>query len=94
MNTKKKIMQDMVPAFEKFQPEVILLSAGFDAHGSDLMSGTNLSTGGYDFITEKIVDLVNTYAQGRVISILEGGYNLQILPVLVENHIKILAGIR
>jgi acetoin utilization deacetylase AcuC-like enzyme len=91
---QKKIMQDMVPAFEKFQPEVILLSAGFDAHGSDLMSGTNLSTGGYDFITEKIVDLVNTYAQGRVISILEGGYNLQILPVLVENHIKILAGIR
>jgi acetoin utilization deacetylase AcuC-like enzyme len=91
---QKKIMQDMVPAFEKFQPEVILLSAGFDAHGSDLMSGTNLSTGGYDFITEKIVGLVNTYAQGRVISILEGGYNLQILPVLVENHIKILAGIR
>ena len=91
---QKKIMQDMVPAFEKFQPEVILLSAGFDAHGSDLMSGTNLSTGGYDFITEKIVDLVNTYAQGRVISILEGGYNLQILPVLVQNHIKIFAGIR
>ncbi len=91
---QKKIMQDMIPAFENFQPEVILLSAGFDAHGSDLMSGTNLSTDGYDFITEKIVGLVNTYAKGRVISILEGGYNLQILPVLVENHIKILAGIR
>jgi len=91
---QKKIMQEMVPAFENFQPEVILLSAGFDAHGSDLMSGTNLSTAGYDFITEEIVSLVDTYAKGRVISILEGGYNLKILPVLVENHIKILAGIR
>ncbi len=90
---KKKIMQDMVPAFEKFQPEVILLSAGFDAHITDLMSGTNLSTAGYDFITEAIVGLVNTHARGRVISVLEGGYNLQILPVLVENHIKILADI-
>ena len=90
---QKKIMQEMVPAFENFQPEVILLSAGFDAHGSDLMSGTNLSTAGYDFITEEIVSLVDTYAKGRVISILEGGYNLKILPVLVENHIKILAGI-
>jgi len=87
-------MQDMVPAFEDFQPEVILLSAGFDAHSSDLMSGTNLSTDGYDFITETIVELVNTYAKGRVISVLEGGYYLPMLPVLVENHIKILADIK
>jgi len=91
---RKKIMQDMVPAFEDFQPEVILLSAGFDAHSSDLMSGTNLSTDGYDFITETIVELVNTYAKGRVISVLEGGYYLPMLPVLVENHIKILADIK
>lgn len=91
---RKKIFEEMVPAFEVFQPEVILLSAGFDGHRADLMSGTNLSTEGYDFITEAIVDLVNRFAKGRVISILEGGYNLQILPVLVGNHIKILAGIK
>jgi acetoin utilization deacetylase AcuC-like enzyme len=90
---RDKIIQDMVPALEDFQPEVILLSAGFDAHNADLMSGTKLSTAGYDFITEAIVGLVNSYAKGRVISILEGGYNLQILPVLVENHIKILGDI-
>ncbi|MCK5515322.1 MAG: histone deacetylase [Desulfobulbaceae bacterium] len=91
---REKIMQEMVPAFEGFQPEVILLSTGFDAHSSDLMSGTNLSTAGYDFITKTIVGLVDTYAKGRVISVLEGGYSLQLLPVLVENHIKILAGIK
>lgn len=91
---RKMLMQDMVPAFKQFKPEVILLSAGFDAHVSDLMSGTNLTTDGYDFVTEVIVNLVNKFADGRVISVLEGGYNLDVLPVLVENHIKILADIR
>ncbi len=91
---RKMLMQDMVPAFKQFKPEVILLSAGFDAHVSDLMSGTNLTTDGYDFITEVIVNLVNKFADGRVISVLEGGYNLDVLPLLVENHIKIMADIR
>ncbi len=91
---RKMLMQDMVPAFKQFKPEVILLSAGFDAHVSDLMSGTNLTTDGYDFVTEVIVNLVNKFADGRVISVLEGGYNLDVLPLLVENHIKIMADIR
>jgi acetoin utilization deacetylase AcuC-like enzyme len=90
---KKMIMRDLVPAFDAFKPEVILLSAGFDAHESDLMSGINLSTDGYDFITEEILNLVDRHADGRVISILEGGYNLDTLPILVENHIKKLADI-
>jgi acetoin utilization deacetylase AcuC-like enzyme len=88
---RKVIMQDLVPAFKQFRPEVVLLSAGFDAHVSDLMSGTSLTTDGYDFISEVIVNLVDKFADGRVISVLEGGYNLDILPLLVENHIKILA---
>jgi len=90
---KKMIMKDLVPAFDAFKPEVILLSAGFDAHESDLMSGVNLSTEGYDFITEEILKLVDRHAGGKVISILEGGYNLDTLPILVENHIKKLADI-
>jgi acetoin utilization deacetylase AcuC-like enzyme len=90
---KKMIMKDLVPAFDVFKPEVILLSAGFDAHESDLMSDVNLSTEGYDFITEEIVKLVDRHAGGKVISILEGGYNLNTLPILVENHIKKLADI-
>jgi acetoin utilization deacetylase AcuC-like enzyme len=73
---------------------VILLSAGFDAHVSDLMSGTNLSTEGYDFITEVILNLANKFAGGRVISVLEGGYNLPVLAQLVENHIRMLTGVR
>ncbi|KJR96530.1 MAG: histone deacetylase [Desulfobulbaceae bacterium BRH_c16a] len=91
---RRLIMQDLVPAFKKFQPEFIILSAGFDAHQSDLMSGTNLSTDGYDFISEVIVNLVNRFAGGRVVSVLEGGYNLDVLPLLVENHIRILADMK
>jgi acetoin utilization deacetylase AcuC-like enzyme len=91
---KKMIMQDLVPAFKKFQPEVILLSAGFDAHVTDLMSGTNLSTEGYDFITEVILNLANKFAGGRVISVLEGGYNYPVLALLVENHIRMMTGVR
>lgn len=88
---KRLIMQDLVPAFKKFNPEFILLSAGFDAHESDMMSGTNLTTDGYDFISEVIMNLVNRCSNGRVVSVLEGGYNLDILPLLVENHIRFLA---
>ena len=90
---KRMIMKDLVPTFDAFKPEVILLSAGFDAHESDLMSGVNLTTEGYDFITEEILKLVDRHAAGRVISVLEGGYNLDVLPILVENHIKKLADI-
>ena len=90
---KVMIVKDLVPAFDAFKPEVILLSAGFDAHESDLMSGISLTTEGYDFITDEILKLVDRHTGGRVISILEGGYNLDVLPILVENHIKKLADI-
>jgi acetoin utilization deacetylase AcuC-like enzyme len=90
---RRMIMQDLVPAIKKFQPEFMILSAGFDAHQSDLMSGTNLSTDGYDFVSEVIMNLANRFTDGKVVSVLEGGYNLDVLPILVENHIKMLAAI-
>ncbi len=91
MDYRKKLTTDMIPAFKQFAPEVMLLSAGFDAHSSDLMSGINLTTEGYKFISETIVNLVNKLTNGKVISVLEGGYNLEILPQLVSDHIKMLA---
>ena len=91
---RRLIMQDLVPAVKQFKPEFIILSAGFDAHESDLMSGVNLSTDGYDFVSEVIMNLANRFTDGRVVSVLEGGYNLDVLPILVENHIKMLAAIR
>lgn len=91
---RRLLMQDMVPAIKRFEPQFILISAGFDAHEADLMSGTRVSTDGYDFISEVVMNLVRRYCEGKVVSVLEGGYNLDILPMLVENHIKILSDIR
>ncbi|MFH0784099.1 MAG: histone deacetylase [Pseudomonadota bacterium] len=91
---KRLIMQELVPAFKKFTPKFILLSAGFDAHEADMMSGTNLSNEGYDFISEVIMNLAKSCSGGRVVSVLEGGYNLNILPILVEKHIRFLADLK
>jgi len=85
---REKLLGDLVPAFEAFAPDAVLLSAGFDAHENDLMSGTNLTTAGYDFVNDTIMDLVKTHTNGRVISVLEGGYHLETLALLVANHIK------
>lgn len=89
---KEKIERELVPAFEKFKPDFVLLSAGFDAHSSDLMSGIELSTEGYDYINDTVLTLSEKIADGKVVSVLEGGYNLEILPLLVSNHIKRLMG--
>lgn len=91
---RRLLMQDMVPAIKTFEPEFLLLSAGFDAHVDDLMSGTSLTTDGYDFVSQVILNLADRYTGGKVVSVLEGGYNLEMLPLLVENHIKMLCELR
>lgn len=88
------LSEQLVPAMEKFKPQFILLSAGFDAHESDLMSGTKLTTEGYEFVSEMMMEMVNGHADGRVVSVLEGGYNLEVLPELVADHIRLLAGLK
>ena len=87
---KRLIQKDMISAIDKFKPEVILVSAGFDAHMDDDMSGIKLSTEGFSWIMQRIVDLGRQHAQGRIVSILEGGYSLERLPELAANHVKIL----
>jgi acetoin utilization deacetylase AcuC-like enzyme len=84
------IERDMIPALDRFKPEVILVSAGFDAHKDDDMSDINLSTEAFSWMMQKIVEVADTYAGGRVISVLEGGYCLERLPELLANHVRIL----
>lgn len=84
--------RDLVPAFEQYRPEVILVSAGFDAHVDDDMSGLNLSTEAFSWIMRRIVEMAEVYSRGRVVSILEGGYCVQRLPELIRNHVEILMG--
>jgi acetoin utilization deacetylase AcuC-like enzyme len=89
----KELMQrDLFPSFASFKPEVILVSAGFDAHIDDDMSNINLSTEGFSWIMHHLVELAESHANGRLISILEGGYALKRLPELIRNHVEILLG--
>ena len=87
---RELIRKDLLPAFNDFNPEVILVSTGFDAHVDDDMSGMNLSTDGFTWIMKKIMDMAQHSAKGRIVSILEGGYSLKRLPELAANHVQIL----
>ncbi len=87
---KKFFENDLVAAFKTFKPEVIIVSAGFDAHIDDDMSDIRLSTEGFSWIMEKIVEMAGIYSNGRLISVLEGGYSLKRLPELAKNHVEIL----
>lgn len=89
----KAIKKDLLPAFDNFKPEVILVSAGFDAHVDDDMSNIRLSTDCFSWIAERLVELADRHSHGRLVSILEGGYCLSRLPELIRNHVQILLGI-
>ena len=84
------IERDLLPAFAEFQPEVLLVSTGFDAHREDDMSDMKLSTEGFSWIMQQIMKIAAGYCKGRIISVLEGGYSLRRLPELARNHVKIL----
>ncbi len=75
---------------DKFKPEVILISAGFDAHTRDPLANIHLESEDFFKITKKIVEIANTHAKARVISFLEGGYDLIALSESIIEHLKAL----
>ncbi|MDT8453397.1 MAG: histone deacetylase family protein [Gammaproteobacteria bacterium] len=80
------------PKLEEFQPELILISAGFDAHIEDEMSGLHLVEEDYGWVTTQIKTIADKYAQGRIVSTLEGGYALSALGRSAAAHINALLG--
>ncbi len=82
--------QNILRPIDRFKPEVILISAGFDAHWRDPLAGLNLESEDFYEITKKIVDLANIHSKGRVISFLEGGYDLLALSQCVKHHLLAL----
>ena len=75
---------------DKFKPEVILISAGFDAHIRDPLANIKLESTDYFKITKKITELANIHSKGRIISFLEGGYDLQALSESIKEHLNAL----
>jgi len=87
------VTQHWLPALERFQPELLLISAGFDAHRDDDMAMLRLTEADYMWVTETLKRIAEKYAQRRIVSALEGGYELPALARSALAHIKALSGL-
>lgn len=88
---RKLVQEHWLPALHAFRPQMIFVSAGFDAHRDDDMGGMALVEADYAWMTRQIMAVAKEYAQGRIVSCLEGGYNLSALGRSVVAHLKVLA---
>jgi acetoin utilization deacetylase AcuC-like enzyme len=79
-------------AADAIRPELVLVSAGFDAHASDPIGSLGLETEDFTILTRRVLDVARTHAQGRLVSCLEGGYNLNALAEGVQTHLEELLG--
>lgn len=80
----------ILPRLAEFQPELVIISAGFDAHYRDPLANINLEEADFAWATQKIMDVADRHAGGRVVSLLEGGYDLQALGDSVAAHVTAL----
>ena len=80
-----------LPRLNEFEPQMIFISAGFDAHREDDLGQMGLVEADYTYITERLMEVANEHAGGRIVSSLEGGYNLDALGRSVVAHVKALA---
>ncbi|HZD25733.1 MAG TPA: histone deacetylase family protein, partial [Alphaproteobacteria bacterium] len=80
----------LLPALEAFKPELVMISAGFDAHKNDPLANLELVEDDYAWLTRELVQLAGRHAGGRLVSTLEGGYNLQALAASAARHVTAL----
>ena len=80
----------ILPRLREFKPELLVISAGFDAHTRDPLANLNLLEADYTWVTKKLMDIADDSAQGRIVSVLEGGYDLQGLSRSVVAHVTAL----
>jgi acetoin utilization deacetylase AcuC-like enzyme len=89
---RRAVERDWVPALVRHEPDLVLVSAGFDAHTRDPLGDLELVEDDYRWITDLIVSFANDYAEGRVVSTLEGGYDLDALARSVGAHLERMTG--
>jgi acetoin utilization deacetylase AcuC-like enzyme len=80
----------LLPALERFAPEIVLVSAGFDAHRDDPLAGMQVTEAGYAALTALVREAAERLCDGRVVALLEGGYDLRALAGSVEAHLRAL----
>ena len=90
----RTIVSDIwMPRLVSFKPQMVFISAGFDAHYEDDMASLGLLESDYIYVTQQIMQVADQFAEGRIVSMLEGGYALSALARSVTSHIKTLAGL-
>ena len=87
------VVENWLPNLEAFRPQMLFISAGFDAHREDDMAGMALVDADYGWVTQELKALAEKLAQGRIVSVLEGGYALSALGRSAAAHIKALSGL-
>ena len=88
---KQAVEAHWLPALESFKPQMIFISAGFDAHKDDLLGGMALIEADYAWMTHELKQVATRHAEGRIVSMLEGGYNLSALGRSAVAHVRALA---
>ena len=84
---------EALPRLRQFAPQLVFISAGFDAHEKDPLAQMRVTRQGYREMAQLLLDLALETASGRLITVLEGGYNLEVLEECVEDHVRLLLGI-
>lgn len=91
---RARIEADMLPAVRQFNPELIIISAGFDAHRLDPLAGLSLEDDDFGWITRELMRIADAACEGRIVSILEGGYSLDGLATGTAAHVRALMGVQ
>jgi acetoin utilization deacetylase AcuC-like enzyme len=87
---REAVETTILPRLESFGPDLVIISAGFDAHMRDPLANLNFREADYTWVTQKLMDVADRHAQGRVVSLLEGGYDLEALAKSVAAHVTAL----
>ena len=89
---RRAVEEHWLPALEQFKPEIIFISAGFDAHREDDMGNLGLTEADFAWVTQQIVQVAKRHSQGRIVSCLEGGYVMSPLARSAAAHVRVLIG--
>ena len=89
---REAFMEKILPKIDEFAPEFIIISAGFDAHVDDPLANIRLSTEFFGWMSSRMMEAADKHCQGKLISMLEGGYNIDMLPLCVDIHLRVLSG--
>lgn len=92
MDYLRQVTADLTEFVESCRPDLVLISAGFDAHRLDPIGSLGLETDDFRTLTQLVMQIAQTHCQGRIVSLLEGGYHLQALAESVAIHVRELAG--